>query len=298
MGDTTIEWTEKTWNPVRGCSILSPGCHNCYAMGMAARFSDPGMWGAGYARFSNKRLPQWTGKVSLVAKNLSIPLSWKEPQLVFVNSTSDLFHESLTFMEIAAVFGVMAQTPRHTYQVLTKRSKRMLAFYRWLDAINEDNGPPPDDTVSTCATNYIDLDHVERPWPLPNVHIGVSVEDQERADERISDLVRIPAAIRFLSCEPLLGPVTIGLMGTLPKDDFPNYTMVWERIGWVIVGSESGPRRRPMETAWARAIVDECLGARVPVFTKQIATPGHAKGGDPAHWPPGDWPRQFPEAHP
>jgi protein gp37 len=177
VADTTIQWTDAGWNPVRGCSVISPGCTNCYAMRQAHRFSGPGKPYEGLTRSRVKLGPVWTGDVRLVREHLSVPLAWKQPRRIFVNSMSDLFHEGLTDEEICEVFEVMRRTPQHTFQILTKRPDRMPAI----------------------AARYA----------LPNVWLGTSVENQEVFDVRIPHLLATPAVIRFLSCVPLLGPLDL-----------------------------------------------------------------------------------------
>jgi protein gp37 len=338
MGKTSIEWTHRegsqgvTWNPTRGCSRISPGCEHCYAETIAERFSGPGQHWEGYAT----RGKGWTRRVSLLLHKLAEPLSWRAPRTVFVDSASDLFHEKLTFEEIGAVFGVMAQTPRHTYQVLTKRSERLREFYAWASGHGDEHAPPPDFVVSTCAANFVgDIDQVVRPWPLANVWIGVSVEDQQRADERIPDLLAVPAAVRFLSVEPLLEEVDLRVaLGLQPgkqwapclcreihPSDRPCLTCEAKaslhRVHWVIVGGESGPGARPFDVAWARSIVTQCREAGVACFVKQLGDRAvdttmivrkgpdrkppllllrTKKGGDPSEWPPDLRVREFPRA--
>ena len=256
MADTTkIEWSDSTWNPIGGCTRVSEGCRNCYAEIMAARFSDPGQWGHGLAR--RVTLPdgttdhRWTGKMVLHDHRLDQPLRWKKPRRIFVNSTSDLFHENVPDEWIDRVFAVMALAPQHTFQVLTKRPARardyMLAVGRCRSWLYE--SPP-------VAANP----SVRWRMPLPNVWLGTSVEDQATADARIPHLLATPAAVRFLSCEPLLGPVT------------PDLT----RIHWVIVGGESGPGARPMHPDWARGLRDQCEVAGVAFFMKQMSGPRKA----------------------
>src|ERR1700722_1847485 len=225
MSRTTIEWTQETWNPTRGCSRISPGCEHCYAEIMAARFSDEGMWGHGFAE-RGKSGARWTRRLALVTDadfpghgKLDLPLHWREPRRVFVNSTSDLFHESLTNEQIAAVFGVMAACPRHTFQVLTKRAKRMREWFEWVARGAEIEGVfygTPGAVCAAAAAWALTVDGMfdERinngimaPWPLLNVWLGVSTESQEYADERIHELLKVPAAIHFVSYEPALGPV-------------------------------------------------------------------------------------------
>lgn len=222
-----------------------------------------------------------SGSTVLVPRLLDVPLRRRKPTTWLVNSMSDLFHESLSLGEIAAVFGVMAACPQHTFQVLTTRAKRMRAWFEWL---------PSDGLRWTCMTEAIRQLNPYRPalerrviegldaqvlqWPLPNVWIGVSAEDQARADERWEHLSQIDCAVKFLSCEPLLGPVSFKHWATLPD--------------WVIVGGESGPGARPCDVEWIRSIVRECRESDTPVFVKQLGSRlglRDPKGADPSEWP-------------
>jgi protein gp37 len=233
---TSIQWTDETWNPVVGCARVSPGCENCYAERVAHRGLTERHRGLTVV---GKHGPRWIGEARFVPEALGKPLHWRKPRRVFVNSMSDLFHDDITFEQIAAVFGVMAATPHLTYQVLTKRPARMVEFFRWM----------------------------VRP-PLPNVWLGVSVEDQRRADERIPLLLECPAAVRFLSVEPLLGPVYLDYAAFNGCDSFGS--MPW--IGWVIVGGESGPGARVCDLDWIREVVKQCRVAGVPCFVKQLGS--------------------------
>jgi protein gp37 len=212
MGDNSkIEWTEATWNPVTGCSKVSPGCKNCYAERLAARLQ-----GMRNARYRNGF------KVTLHSDVIELPKRWREPRLIFVNSMSDLFHEQVPLEFIQRVFATMRDCPQHTFQILTKRSARLRKLAKNLE------------------------------WPA-NVWMGVSVED-ERVLHRVADLQCVPAIVRFLSCEPLIGPLdNLSLAG----------------IHWVIVGGESGPGARPMKIDWIRSIFRQCRKCKVPFFFKQ-----------------------------
>jgi protein gp37 len=286
--DTTIEWTHRpgtrprTWNPTRGCSRISPGCENCYAEGIAGRFSGPGLAFEGFAT-RGKNGGRWTRKLALLDDTLDAPLRWRDPSTVFVNSMSDLFHDALTNEEIAAVFGVMAECPKHTFIVLTKRAKRMREWFEWIAReTSGEHAPDPSFLVRTMATNRgVELDQLaSSPWPLPNVWCGVSVESQEYADERIPQLIETPAVVRFLSCEPLLGPVDLEryyLQTKLGTSGYPfpymprEFRTTWlHMLDWCIVGGESGHGARPFDLAWARSIVEQCRGAGVPAFVKQL----------------------------
>lgn len=305
MSDNTgIEWTDATWNPVAGCSILSPACAHCYAMKMAARLAAIGQ--AKYQGLTqpSKAGPVWTGKVALDDAALTQPLRWKRARRIFVNSMSDLFHEGVPDAFIDKVFAVMALTPQHTYQLLTKRADRMRDYLRSQPTLRR-----LDDAI--CALRKDDrhvgpLPHLEpgeRWYPLANVWLGVSVEDQKHADARIPLLLDTPAAVRWISAEPLLGPIDLtGLnIGTVVSDDPELDGGQWAMncliktppgsrltgLDWVVVGGESGPDARPMHPDWARSLRDQCAAAEVPFFFKQwgewldemVATvSGHAPG--------------------
>lgn len=290
MVETKIEWADASWNPVRGCSRVSDGCLRCYAERTAARFCGPGQPYEGLIKLVTKervlrrdlgngsvelrkhetRAPRWNGEVRFVSKRLADPLKWRRPRRIFVNSMSDLFHERLTNEQIAAVFGVMAAARRHTFIILTKRARQMRAWFEWL-ASSVDPFPAGaldlfDEEASSQLGGvcHLNLTATCR-WPLPNVILGVSVENQATADERIPDLLATPAAVRAISAEPLLGPVRLPIVhafGPVPKWDGP-------RIDWVIAGCESGPGSRPCDVAWLRSLRDQCGAARVPFFLKQ-----------------------------
>ena len=219
---STIEWTQATWNPVTGCDRVSAGCDHCYALALAGRLK-----AMGSPKYQQDGDPRTSGpgfSVTLHPAELLVPHRWRRPRIVFVNSMSDLFHPKVPSEFIADVFAVMADTPQHTYQILTKRPKRARSVLRSLNTL-----------------------------PLPNVWVGVSVEDDQRTD-RACLLREIPAAVRFLSCEPLLGP--------LPSLDLVG-------MEWVIVGGESGPDARAMDEAWVHDIRNKCLSAGIPFFFKQ-----------------------------
>ncbi len=288
MADTKIEWTNKTWNPTRGCELVSPGCSNCYAMKQAHRFSAAGQPYHGLTKLGG-RGPVWTGHVREVPEMLAAPLHWREPAKIFVDSMSDLFHEGVSNEYIAAVFGIMAACP-HTFQILTKRAERLPAWFEWLQALaRRTESVFPDDTqqwrlnqlcrAAAIKRGVVFTDHMPELWPLPNVHLGVSVESQQHADERIPHLLRTPVAVRFLSCEPLLGPLDVspwltgwtGMGSGLPPPLSTSLESLSDipAIDWVIVGGESGPGARPMHPAWARSVRDQCVAAGVPFLFKQ-----------------------------
>lgn len=225
---TAIEWTDTTWNPIVGCSVVSPGCTNCYAMKLAGNRLAHLPAYAGLTQAS-KSGPVWTGEVRQQNSVLLAPRAWRKPRRVFVNSMSDLFHESIPDDWIDQVFAVMAMSPQHQFQVLTKRAARMRAYIE----------------------RYRDFE-----WPLPNVWLGVSAEDQTRWDERVKDLIATPAAVRFVSAEPLLGPIQ-------------DVRRVWALLDWVIAGGESGPGARPMHPDWVRNLRGQCAGSDTAFFFKQ-----------------------------
>lgn len=256
-----ISWTDQTWNPIRGCSRVSEGCRHCYAEHQAARFSGPGQPYEGLVTVANGH-PQWTGTIAFVEKHLLDPLKWKQPRRIFVNSMSDLFHENVTDEMRHRIFGVMQECPHHTFQILTKRPAGMLAF-----------------AEAQMAGGFC--------WPLPNAWLGVSVENQKAADERIPLLLQTPAAVRFVSCEPLLGPVGLA-------NHFPHAHGMRDDRFWVICGGESGPGARPMDPDWARSLRDQCQASGVSFFMKQM---GSVFGPKKGHDIPDDLNiRQFPEA--
>ena len=278
-----IEWTERTWNPVRGCSMAPGselgGCLNCYAARMAAR-GLPGMnsptTGAPFAILRDSG-PRWTGKVELIEAMLDIPLRRRIPTTYFVNSMSDLFHESLPDEAIDRIFAVMALCPQHTFQILTKRPERMREFFandifsRVVCCCNRTVGgddPTPEAPSLVTLARRLRREPQQIRLPLPNVWLGVSVENQGTADARIPMLLQTPAALRFISAEPLLGPVDLANFcwrehpdGMCDHED--------SELDWVICGGESGPGARPMHPDWARGLRDQCEAAGVPLFFKQ-----------------------------
>lgn len=327
---TGIEWTDETWNPVRGCSLVSDGCTNCYAMEVAARFSGPGLPYEGLARRRSNGKAQWTGKVRVVEDHMNDPIRWRKPRRIFVNSMSDLFHEKVTDAELDRMFAVMALASHHTFQILTKRPERMLAY---LTAKRERvmwDQPASESTQWYVWSACSDFERpgfsppwmwkgmdIVGPWPLPNVWLGVSVEDQKAAEERIPLLLQTPAVVRFLSCEPLLGQVDLRAVRN-PHDMYHHclsegvcFDARHPRVNWVIVGGESGHGARPCDVAWVRLIVQSCRGMKVPVFVKQLGSRPEmtaafngkehtagvrvtGKGGDMAEWPEDLRVRQFP----
>jgi protein gp37 len=323
--DSKIEWTDATWNPVTGCEKISPGCDRCYASTFAERWrGTPGHY------FEHGF------DVQLRPDKLDQPLRWKRPRRVFVNSMSDLFHKDVPDEYIARVFAVMALTPHHTYQVLTKRHARMRSLLsskdKWRELLYEAADWAVGIDLPIPAERFVEV----RRWiygtgrwpeivpPLPNVWLGVSTEDQHWADIRIPALLETPAAIRFISAEPLLGPIDLhgpvvnghrprltywldGRPGWGPEHREPSGLVTQEltvgpAIDWVIVGGESGPGARRMAEGWARLLVEQCQDSGVPVFVKQLGSMlgrelgAGPKGGDWDAWPEDLRVRQFARA--
>ncbi|ONI73103.1 hypothetical protein ALI144C_44955 [Actinosynnema sp. ALI-1.44] len=280
MAETKIEWTDATWNPTTGCDRVSPGCDHCYALTMAKRLK-----GMGSAKYQGDGDPTTSGPGFLAtehADTLAAPLHWRKPRKVFVNSMSDTFHDRISNGFLADMFAIMAITPQHTYQLLTKRHARMHAVvnrpefwtqvgrqarhfgYHYENAANYLRG----------GQNIYDTNEWKQRRHLDNVWLGTSVENQQWANIRIPALLDTPAAVRFLSCEPLLGPVDlakwIGCGDPLHRHHGPcsAYREI-ESLDWVIVGGESGHRARPMHPAWARELRDQAVRAGIPFLFKQ-----------------------------
>ena len=321
---TGIEWTDSTWNPFMGCSRVSKGCRHCYAERIAGRFSakTEGVY-AGTTK-AVEGLQVWTGKLnsarevwtaklnsarevwtaklnSAREQTWELPLRWKKPRRVFVNSMSDLFHENAPLKWVDRAFATMALAPRHVFQILTKRPERMLDYLTLAGTKANIHAE-----LTGIKLSRREFDHLpfEPPaWPLPNVWLGVSVENQRAADERIPLLLKTPAAMRFVSCEPLLGPISLdrwsgealkcmwpgcgwwGPTGEACRDESnpdgsrtlcpccgetcPPAALLGEALHWVICGGESGPNARAMNPDWARSLRDQCVVAGVPYFFKQ-----------------------------
>ncbi len=316
-GKSNIEWTDATWNPIRGCSKVSDGCRNCYAEKVANRFSGAGLPYEGLVHIGKDgRGLGWNGSIRFVEEHLLDPLRWKpvltgirggegelrrkdhkdgtvsvtreRPRRIFVNSMSDLFHENVTDEMLDRIFAVMALCPQHTFQVLTKRPERMRAYW-------SENNPRYSIRRVFDEAEKIDPEEgyrfdVDIYRPLSNVWLGVSVENQTTADERIPLLLQTPAAVRFVSYEPALGPVTFrwakwddwsphprrvrqlppvsrnGRMIAGSTDEYDGLRM----LDWIIVGGESGPCARPFNIEWARSTVEQCAAAGVACFVKQF----------------------------
>lgn len=307
MSDNTkIEWADATVNAVNGCSVLSPGCTNCYAMRLAGTRLREHPSRAGLTQPS-KAGPVWTGEVRLNEQQLLQPLRWRRPRRIFWNAHGDLFHDAVPDEWIDRVFAICALTPQHTHMILTKRPARMRRYMAGFDdqlggPIEGLRGALVEGTAQSIWHDRTGDDTVDE-WlavhlPLPNVWLGASIEDQQRADERIPDLLATPAAKRFISAEPLLGPIDLTSVRRFPgradkefvdalggncwtnQSGLPNPDPSWAKPGmpfsdggrgldWLIVGGESGLGARPMHPDWARSLCDQCEAAGVAFFFKQ-----------------------------
>lgn len=290
MGDKTeIQWTQKpgytgaTWNPVRGCTRVSPGCENCYAekrahrifaqqTGMAEKAKREGkavrlpLAYEGTTRVSKSGEPRWTGKIQFAPHLLDQPLRWQKPRLIFSNSMSDLFHPEIPFTYIAACFGVMAAADHHVFQVLTKRPERAMEFFAWLRALSDSAGGGAEMEICINYAEEEGVDLGERiflgKWPLPNVWLGVSIESDAYRANRLDALRQIPNAMPWVSQEPQLAEVT-----------YTAEELSWLR--WIVVGGESDQdktKARPFHLDWARKTIAQCAEANVPCFVKQVGT--------------------------
>lgn len=268
QGQTGIVWTDETWNPVTGCTKVSQGCKHCYAERDWHRL---------------QHLPRFAGRaftdVACHPERLDQPLRWAKPRRIFVNSMSDLFHEDVPTGFIDEVFAVIALAKQHKFQILTKRPQRMLDYCKTLGRHHET------DRVSIAAKRISNETGFswrmrDEGWCLPNVWLGVSVEDQATADQRIPILLDTPSAVRWVSAEPLLGDIRLGSwLQRSPSEAFvagkvTSNMPAWTRIGstaldWVVVGGESGPKARPMHPDWVRSLRDQCAAAVVPFLLKQ-----------------------------
>lgn len=334
MGKTPIQWSEFSINPIRArgphpprsghhCVKVSPGCKNCYSSRMQPRFGLP--------QFQEQR-GEKAPELFLDPKVLAQVLRRKKPTKWFWCDMTDIFGEWVPFEWIAACFGIMAATPQHTHQVLTKRPARALEFFVWLsnDGFVDGRGTNAGllqrrcgDAAEAAGVPIYRTDRGGRSpwndsnpgaWPLPNVHLGVSCEDQQRADERIPELLRCPAAVCWVSAEPLLGPINFGRIpwGGIHTDVLQGWTDPKAGIRWIVVGGESGRRARPFDIGWGRNIIEQCRVAGVACFIKQLGAcpvwtthPGpdgeterikyaDSHGGDPREWPPDLRVREFP----
>ena len=318
--NTTIAWTDMSWNPIRGCSRVSSGCKHCYAESLAGRFSGRGQPYEGLVRKTTTGF-RWTGFVALISKDLDLPLRWKKPRRIFVASMSDPFHGGVPDAFLDQMFAVMALADQHQFQLLTKRPERMRAYLSDADlpqrlrhiAVPHSNG----------SNSYLGQTFATTPgcWPLPHLWCGVSVENQATADQRIPWLLQTPAVVRFVSYEPALEVVHFNMLadGSWHDPEGAQYydalrgTSWWSNgdhgvagpgLDWIICGGESGPKARPCEVAWLRNTVQECQVAGVACFVKQLGSYPRGwsglqfvhdrKGADPSEWPDDLRVQQFP----
>jgi len=275
MSETSIEWTHRagtigeTWNPTTGCDRISAGCDNCYALSMARRLK-----AMGSAKYQTDGDPRTSGPgfgLAVHADALTIPLRWRKPRTVFVNSMSDLFHARVPREFVADVWSVMAATPQHTYQILSKRPERMARIVSAADFQRR-----------TEPWHAVGDDVVPIPvWPLPGVWLGTSIESEEHVG-RADHLRRTPAAVRFISAEPLIGAL---------------YGLDLTGIDWLIIGGESGPGSRPMDLGWVRDLIALARQSGTAVFVKQLGAvlSGGGKGTDWSRWPGDLRIREYPE---
>lgn len=302
-----IEWTDETWNPTTGCTPVSAGCLNCYAATFAHRGLTESHRGLTVLRDGRA---VFNGKIKLHEERLKIPLGWKNPRRVFVDSMSDLFHAGVPFDFVDRVFAVMALCPQHTFQVLTKRPERMAEYLT-----SRGRAKRIWSSVGIIDPSVIDIEGKNVEWScgIPvNVWLGTSIENQETADERIPHLLKCPAALRFLSYEPALGPVDLEQWIPRAQRDF-GHSAIGLAISWVIAGGESGHGARPANIEWFRSMRDQCKAAGVAFFMKQLGAACYksvkddgshppcraydyrdAKGGDPSEWPEDLRVREFP----
>ena len=287
---TSISWTNATWNVITGCSVVSSGCENCYAMNLASTRlqSTPA-----YRELTNRH-GKWNGKVRFNRHVLDQPLRWKKPRMIFVNAMGDLFYEDIPDEWIDSVVAVMSLAKQHTFQVLTKRADRMLEYFTrdglWLPQRIHNAAVEIARETGRFGDGLRKGEYLFGRWPRPNIWVGVSAENQKTAVERIVPLLDIPAALRFVSLEPLLGPIDLTRLEILPdvhggrrgfragirvdalRNKHVESGVMRGRgpLGWVIVGGESGHDARPMAPEWARALRDQCKAAGIAFFMKQM----------------------------
>lgn len=324
---TSISWTDVTWNALRGCSRVSTGCEHCYAESQAGRFSGSGQPYEGLVRKTSQGW-KWTGDIKLITKDLELPLHWKKPRRIFVNSMSDLFHENVPDIWLLAIFDVIRQCPQHTFQILTKRAKRQQDFCARLRWDNFYNAKQPRHLPIEYRTQdgggvlWLADSHDGPGYPLMGCHrytgmhwvwLGVSVENQDTADERIPWLLNTPAAVRFISYEPALGPVDFTKVWCTDGDRLGPYLHnlgMDTGLDWVICGGESGSKARPCDLEWLQSCISQCSAAGIACFVKQIGSHPEVwnkdhtvmyqpklydrKGADPSEWPNDLQVQQFP----
>ena len=320
MGKTSIQWTDFSWPVIAGCTRVSAGCMRCYAERLTATRLRHVPAYEGLAVIKNGE-PHWTGDVRLNEKVLQDPLRWRKPRRIFVCEMSDLFHEKVPDEWLDRIFAVMALCPQHVFQCLTKRPERMLEY---MTRLSKSIKPLQ---AAARAMGYTFLWEANNPvcqvppistlvWPIPNIWLGVSAEDQKTADERIPILLKTPTAVKWISYEPALGPldllqckaVYIDAEGDMEEPSLMRHFPVGD-ISWLVCGGESGPHARPFDIQWARSIVEQCNAANVPCFIKQFGSAPFSvqdhishrlndhKGGDMSEWPEDLRVREYPEVH-
>lgn len=309
MASTKIEWADCVWNPCVGCCKVSPACDKCWAERMAGRLANMGQ-----RKYQDVVTPgepwpkwrgQWNGDVFLDEAALTQPLHWRKPSTIFVVSMGDLFYEKVPFEYIDRIFAVMALCPQHTFLLLTKRPERAREY---LTEVTQSDGAYAEERIQDIGVSQyikniiLKCDHFYR-WPLPNVWLGCTAENQEQADKRIPILLDTPAAKRFVSVEPMLGPVDLKLATTCDRNcgeyqdaECPGTSgpcVMQRTLDWVICGGESGPGARPMHPDWARSLRDQCVAAGVALFVKQLHINGKLSK-ELAEWPKDLQIREFP----
>lgn len=333
---TTIAWCDETWNPLLGCSRQGPGCDNCYAMLFMHRNLRPEHRGLTIVRASGPHAGvDWSGEVRTLPERLGLPFTIAKPSRIFTTSASDPFHQRVPFPFVAAILGVIAATPEHTHLMLTKQPKRALAFFRWYEGSSGAGASPlaalhhartflANDPIARArideAIDALDDDDTRTwgAWPIPNLHLGVSVEDQHHAEERIPALLECPNALPWVSAEPLLSRVNLApWLSSLPTraEIEGKLGYIARGLRWVVVGGESGRRARRYCTDWAEDLIAQCRSRGVAIFHKQLGAKPEAldypggylplkladkKGETPSEWPPHldvrQWPTLLPAA--
>ena len=267
---TKIEWCDKTINPIVGCTKVSEACTNCYAAKMAYRLAHIPATAEKYKGLTCKTGDsiQWTGKVHFDSTDLNKILKWKKPKRIFISSMGDLFHETVESKDIEAIIGIMSLCAQHIFIILTKRPERMFDWFSKYNNIGQIQSELPYHLIEyrTPIRNIErgDSKYINK-YPLPNLWLGVTCENQRTADERIPILLEIPATVRFVSCEPLLSPIDL--------------TQYLHRLNQCIVGAETGYGKRPMEISWALSLRNQCIKAGVPFFFKKDSNGNHELAG-------------------